>query len=158
MYINLLYLPLFNFVYLFFLSLPLNIFVHFIFIVLFPSQHLALVLFSSFCLSLFCSGRYNFWFPLFAGSVYYILFLLECFDFAYGWICICVYSVTLFIAVINLCLYIGFLQFCGAFPFFFLFLSSLCLFFIIFNFFKLIIYFPHLFLCLPFLLFFSLCS
>ena len=36
---------------------------------------------------------------------------------------ICVYSVTLFIVVINLCLYIGLLQLCGVFlfpPFFFL--------------------------------------
>ena len=46
MYINLLYLPLFNFAYLlflFFLSFPLNIFVSFTFIALFPSLHLALV-------------------------------------------------------------------------------------------------------------------
>ena len=34
-----------------------------------------------------------------------------------GCICICVYSVTLFIVVINLCLYIGLLQFCGVFLF-----------------------------------------
>ena len=121
MYINLLYLPLFNFVYLFFLSLPLNILVQLIFIVLFPSQHLALVLFSTFCRSLFCSGRYNFWFPLFAGSVCCTLFLLDCFDFAYGFTCICVYSIKLYIVVINLCFYIGLLQFCGAF---FFFLSS----------------------------------
>jgi len=51
-YINLLYLPLFNFAslfFLFFLSFLLHIFVSFIFIVLFPNWHLALVLFSSFC-------------------------------------------------------------------------------------------------------------
>ena len=51
MYINL-HLPLFNFVYLvflFFLSFPLNVFVSFIFIVIFPNWHLALVLFSSLC-------------------------------------------------------------------------------------------------------------
>ena len=53
MYINL-HLPLFNFAYLFFLfflSFPLNILVHFAFITLFPTWHLALVLFSSLCLS-----------------------------------------------------------------------------------------------------------
>ena len=47
MYINLLYLPLFNFAYLFFLFFPLNIFVSFIFAALFPSWHLVFVLFSS---------------------------------------------------------------------------------------------------------------
>ena len=50
MYINHLYLPLFNFVYiffLFFLSFPLNILVSFNFIALFPTWHLALVLLSS---------------------------------------------------------------------------------------------------------------
>ena len=46
MYINLLYLLLFNFAYLFFLFLTLSIFVNFIFIALFPNRHLALVLFS----------------------------------------------------------------------------------------------------------------
>jgi len=45
------------------------------------------------------SSIHNFWFPLFARSVYCTLFLLKCFDFAYGCICICVYSVTLFIVV-----------------------------------------------------------
>ena len=39
-------------------------------------------------LVLFLTGRYNFWFPLFAGSIYCTLFLLDCFDFAYGYICI----------------------------------------------------------------------
>ena len=142
MYINLLYLPLSNFAYLFFLffpSFPLNIFVSFIFIALFPKWHLRLVLFSSLCFSYFCSGRYNFWFPLFAGSIYCTLFLLDSFDFAYGSICICLYSVTLLIVVINLCLYVGLLQYCGAFLFFpFHFFN--------FNFFNLL----HLFLTLLF--------
>ena len=90
MYINL-HLPLFNFAYLFFLfflSFPLNIFVSFVFTALFPTWHLALVLFSSLCFNQFCSGRYNFWFPLFTGSIYCTLFLLDCFDFAYGCVCI----------------------------------------------------------------------
>ena len=43
------------------------------------------------------TGRYNFLFPLFAGSIYYTLFLLDCFDFAYGRICIYVYSIILII-------------------------------------------------------------
>ena len=138
MYINLLHLPLLNFAYLFFLfflSFPLNIFVSFVFIALFPTWHLALVLFSSLCFSQFCSGRYNFWFPLFTGSIYCTLFLLDCFDFAYGCICICVYSVTLFIVVRNLCLYVGLLQFCGVFLFFSFFLSSSVVFFFLSFFF-----------------------
>ena len=53
MYTNLLYLPLFNLAYLFFLSFPLTVFVSFIFIALFPTWHLALVLFSSLCFNSF---------------------------------------------------------------------------------------------------------
>ena len=47
-----------------------------------------------------------------------------------GCICICVYSVTLFIVVINLCLYVGLLQFCGVFLFFFFSLSLIILIFL----------------------------
>ena len=62
----------------FFLKYVLTLF----FIALFPTWYLALVLFSSFCLLvLFLTGKYNFWFPLFAGSIYCTL--LDCFDFAY---------------------------------------------------------------------------
>jgi len=50
MYINLLYLPLFNFAYLFLLSF-LSTFVNFGFIAFLPTWHLALVLFSSLCFS-----------------------------------------------------------------------------------------------------------
>ena len=134
MYINLLYLPLFNFAYPFFLSFPLNIFVSFIFIGLFPNWHLAFLLFSSLCFSQFYSSRYNSWFPLLAMSIYCTLFLLDCFDFAYGCKCICVYSVTFFIVVINLCLYTGLLQFCE-FSFFspFFFLLPFLFFFPLFN-------------------------
>ena len=92
-------------------------FVSFIFIALFPSWHLALVLFSSLFFNSFCSGRYNFWFPLFTRSIYCTSFFLDCVDFAYGCIGICVYSVTLSTVVINLCLYVGLLQFCGVFIF-----------------------------------------
>ena len=49
---------------------------------------------------------------------------------------ICVYSVTLFIVVINLCLYIGLLQLCGVFlfpPFFFLLPLFFLLSFLIFK-------------------------
>ena len=101
MYINLLHLPLFNFAYLFFLfflSFPLNIFVSFVFIALFPTWHLALVLFSSLCLLvLFLTGKYNFWFPLFTGSIYCTLFLLNCFHFVHWCVYICVYSIILII-------------------------------------------------------------
>ena len=127
MYIDLLYLPLFNFTYLFFLSFFLNIFVIFLYYYYYCFiPHLApcfnfvfqLVL----QLVLFLTVTYNFWFPLFARSIYCTLFLLDCFDFAYGYVCICVYLVTFFIVVINFCLYIGLLQFCGVFLFFFSFL------------------------------------
>ena len=70
--------------YSFFLfNLFLSIFVSFGFIVLLPNWHLALALFSSFVL--------NFWFPLLTGSIYCTLFLLDCFDFAYKCIYMCVY-------------------------------------------------------------------
>ena len=138
MYINL-HLPLFNFAYLFLLSFPLNIFVSFVFIVVFSTWHLPLVLFFSLCFSQFCSGRHNFGFPLFSGSIYCTLFLLDCFDFAYG--CICVYSVTLFTVVINLCIYIGLLQFCGVFFFFPFFSSSIFFFSFLFLFPFFILYF-----------------
>ena len=92
---------------------------------------------------------YKFWFPLFAGSIYCTLFLLDCFDFAYGYICICVYSVTLFIVVINLCLFVGLLQFYGVFLF--LFLLS---FFIILIFFNLLHFFYiYSLVCFPTVLF-----
>ena len=124
MYINV-YIYIFNFAYLFvlfFLSFSYNIFVNFTFTALFHNWHLALDLFSSLCLLvLFLTVKYNFWFPSFPGSIYCTLFLLNCFDFAYGYICVCVYSVTLFIVVINLCFYIGLLRFFRVFLFFFFF-------------------------------------
>ena len=46
-------------------------------------------------LVLFLTGKYNFWFLLFARSIYCTLFLLDCFHFAHG--CICVYSMILII-------------------------------------------------------------
>ena len=101
----------------------------------------------------FCSGRHNFWFPLFTKSIYCTLFLLDCFNFAYGCICICVYSVTLFIVAINFCLYIAALQFCGVLLlllFYFFHFSPLSY---NFDLKKTIIFFLHLFLCLIFLLF-----
>ena len=173
MYINL-HLPLFNFAYaffLFFLSIPLNIFVSFIFFAFFPNWHLALVLFSSLC---FCA---------------LVTFVLV--DIIFGFLCLSGQSIVLyfcwtvlillmsvyvyvyiqshfFIVVLNLCIYIGLLQFCGVFLFFFFFffLSFFCFFFfsflffifLTFNYFKPIIFFLHLFLCLPSLLFFSPCS
>ena len=39
-------------------------------------------------LVLFLIGGYHFWFPLFTESIYCTLFLLDCFDFAYGCTCI----------------------------------------------------------------------
>ena len=121
MYINLLYLPLFNFAYLFFFP--------------FLSTYL-LVLFSLLCspigtLLLFCfpvcalvsfvlvDTIFGFFCSL--GQSIVLFFLLGCFDFAYGCICICVCSVTLFIVVINHCIYIGLSQLCGVFLLFFFF-------------------------------------
>ena len=151
MYINFLHLPLFNCVsILHFLSFPLNILLVLFSLFYSPIGTLLLLLLSSFFFSQFCSHRYNFWFPLFAGSIYCTLFLLDCFDFVYGCIYVCVCSVTLFIVVIKLCLYVGLLQFLE-FPFSSFFLSSSIffsfLFFIvlIFNFFKPTIFFLHFF-------------
>ena len=101
-----------------FLSFHLHTFVRFIFNALFSNWHLALVLFSSLCFRWFCPGIYNFWFPLFT-------IVLECFDFAYGSICICVYSVTLITLVINLCLLCWAFAVLWSFPFFPLFLIFL---------------------------------
>ena len=64
MYINLLQLLLFNFAYLFFLSflsfLSSQHFFSFIFIVIFPNWHLALVWFPVCVLLLFLTSEYNF--------------------------------------------------------------------------------------------------
>ena len=154
MCLNLLHLPLFNFAYLFFLSFPVNLFLSFIFTASFPNWHLALVLLSSLCISQFCSSIYNFWFPLFARSISCTLFLLDIFGFAYGCIYICVYSVTLFIVVINLSIYVGLLQFYRIFlsSFFFHFKKSFIFFIILtFNFFETIIFFYiYSFVCLSY--------
>ena len=137
-----LYLTLHISFFLFFLAFHFNIFVSFIFIALFPSRHLALVLFSSFCFSQFCSGRHNFWLTLFTRSIQCTLFLLDCFDFAYGCIRISVYSVTLYCCYKTSASTLGFcssVEFSFFFLFFFL-LPFFFLFFIIFIF-KPIIFF-----------------
>ena len=134
---HLLYLPLFNAVYLFFLfflSLPLNIYVSFIFIALFLNWYLALVLFSTLCFSYFCSDRYNFWFPLLTRSIYCTLFLLECFDFAYGCIYIYVYIQSHFYGCYQPLSVCGLLQFCEESVFFSFFLSSFIFFPLLYNF------------------------
>ena len=98
MYVKLPHLPLFNFAYLFFLfflSFPLNIFVSFVIIALFPTWLAPCFNFVfQFVLKLvlFLTGKYNFWFSLFTRSIYCTLFLLDCFHFAHGYICICVFS------------------------------------------------------------------
>ena len=133
MYINLLYLPLFKFAFILsFLSfLSSQHICQFYFHCFLPTWYVALVLFSSFCFSQFCPGRHNFWFPLFTRSMYCTLFLLDCFDFAYGCICICHIYIQLnyFIFVINFCLYV---QFCSSVEFsFFIFFFPFFLCFII---------------------------
>jgi len=135
MYVNL-HLPLFNFAYLFFLfllSFPLNLFVSFIFIALFPNWHLALVLFSSLCFisSVLVDITFGFLCLLDQYIVLHccwtvLILRIRC-------IFICLYSETLFIVVINLCLYIGLLQFCGVFLFSFFF--CFFLFFFVISFF-----------------------
>ena len=107
MYINL-HLPLFNFAYLFFLS----------FLFFLSSQYICQFCFHCFiphltpCFSfvfqfslqliLFLTGKYNFLFPLFTRSIHCTLFLLDCFDFAHGCICICVYYITLIVVCLIL--------------------------------------------------------
>ena len=154
MYLNLLYLPLFSIAYLFVLSfLSSQRICQFSFYCFILHMAPCFSFVFQFVLQLvsFLTGTYNFLFPFFARSIYCTLCLLDCFDFAYGCVCICVYSVKLFIVVINLCLYIGLLQFCGVFLFF----PPLLLILIFLN---LLLVFLHLFLCLLFLLFFSPCS
>ena len=102
------------FLFLFFLSFSLNIFVSFVSLLYFDLAPCFCFVFQFVLqLVLFLTCVYYFWFPLLAKSIYCTLFLLDCFDFAYGSICIFVYSVTLFTVVINLCLYIGPLQSCA---------------------------------------------
>ena len=87
-------------IYPFILFFSLNIFVSLVVIALFPTWHLALVLFSYLCfvfLFVFLTSKYNFLFPLFTGSIYCTLFLLDCFDFAHGYICIGVYFIIFII-------------------------------------------------------------
>ena len=156
MYINLLYLPLFNFTYLFFLffvSFPLNIFVSLIFIDIFPNWHLALVLFSSLYFSQFCSGRYNFWFPMFTGSICLRVYMYMC-VFSHTFYC-CYKPLPLHWAFAALWSFPFFFFFFFLLPFYFSFLFFRIFIFIFLE--ELIIFFLHLFLCLPFLLFFSPC-
>ena len=88
------YLPYFvtaiciGFFFLFFLSFPLNIFASTVFIALFPTWHFALVCFPVCALVSFVLVDINFWFPLFSRSIHCTLILLDCFDFAYGYMCI----------------------------------------------------------------------
>ena len=123
MYINL-HLPLFSFVYLFLLFFPLNIFVSFVFTALFPTWHLALLLFSSLCFSYFCSGKYTFWFPLFAGSIYCTLFFVL-FWFCL-WVCMfmCIFGHTFSCSYKTLPLHWAFAVL-WSFPFFHFFFFSL---------------------------------
>ena len=76
---------------------------------------------------------------------FFSLFFLSLFFFFW--------SVTFFIVVTNLCLYIGLFQFWGVFLLLFSFFLIL-----IFNFLNLLLFSLHLFLYLLFLLFFSSCS
>ena len=103
MYINLLYLPLFSFAYLFFLSflsfLSSQLICQFCFHCFIPQMAPCFSFVFQFVLQLvlFLTGRYTFWFPFFTWSVYCTLFLLDCFDFAHGCISICIYSILLII-------------------------------------------------------------
>ena len=94
---------------------------------------------------------FNFWFPLFTRSIYCTLFLLDCFDFAYGGIYMCIFSHTFYCCYkpLYLCWIFAILWSFPVFlPFFFLlpyspFFKKSFLFFIIltFNFLKPIIFF-----------------
>ena len=136
MYINHLYLPLFNFVYiffLFFLSFLLNILVSFNFIALFPTWHLALVLLSSCALFSFVLVDIIFAFVCQVNLLYLIFVGLFLF-WLWVYMCIYMYSVTISTVVINLCLDIGLLQFCGVFLPHLFFLLPLLLFSLFYNF------------------------
>ena len=120
MYINLLYLPLFNFDnYSFFPFLSTYL------LALFSLLYIPLGTLLWFCFPVcalisFILVDIIFGFLCSLGQSI-VLYFCFCFEFAYGCICICVYSVT-FSIVINLCLYIALLQFCGVFLFSFFFL------------------------------------
>ena len=93
-------LSTFNFAYLLFLLFP---FLSTCLLVLFSllySPHGTLLYFHFLVcalVSLILTCRYHFQFPLFTRSIYCTLFLLDCFDFVYRCICICVYSISLII-------------------------------------------------------------
>ena len=135
MYINLLYLSLFNCAYLFFLSflsfLSSQHTCQFCYHCLFPNWPLSLVLLSSLCFSQFCSGRNNFWFPLFTASIYCTLFLLDSFILLMG-ICVYVHIHSHFLLLLQSSA--SMLGFCSSVKFFFslkkLFLNLLLLFYI----------------------------
>ena len=111
--------------FLFFLSFPLNIFVSFIFIVLFLNWYLALVLFPSFALVCFVLVDiiFGFFCSLGQSTVHYfcwtvLILLMGVYVYVY-------IQSHFFVVVINFCLYVGLLQFCGAFLFSFLFFITL---------------------------------
>ena len=98
LYINLLHLPLFNFAYLFFLFFPfLSTYLLFCLHCFIPHLAPYFSFVFQFVLKLvsFLTGKYNFLFTLFARSIYCTFFLLDCFYFPHG--CICVYSIILII-------------------------------------------------------------
>ena len=123
MYTNLLHLPLLNFAYVFILSFLafLSTYLLVLFLLLYSSIGTSLefcfpvcaldsfvlvdVTFGSFCLPGQSTVLYFCWTVLILLMGVYV----------------CVYIQSLFIVIINLCIYIGLLQFCGVFLFFFFF-------------------------------------
>ena len=144
-------------IYFFFLFFPINIFVSFIFIALFPNWHLALVCFPVCALVSFVLVDIVFGFLCLLGQsivLYFCWAVLILLMGVHVYIYIYVYSVTFFTVVINLCLYVGLLQFCvflffPLFSFFFIFFPL----FLNFNFLNLLYFFYiYSFVC------FSSCS
>ena len=93
-YINLFYLPIFNFAYLFFLCFLSFLFSQYIcqfYFHCFIPQLAPQFCFPVCALVFFLTGKHNFLFLLFTGSIYCILFLLDCFDIADGYVCVYIY-------------------------------------------------------------------
>ena len=134
MYTNLLHLPLLNFAYVFILSFLafLSTYLLVLFLLLYSSIGTSLEFCFPVCaLDSFVLVDIIFGFLCSLGQSIVLYFCWTVLILLRGvYIYICIYSVTLFIVVINFCIYIGLLQFCGVF----LFISLFSFFFLFFSF------------------------
>ena len=133
MYINLFYLPTFNFAYLFFLSFPLNIFVSFIFIALFPNWHLALLLLSSCAFTSFVLVDIIFGLLCLLGQIIVLNLCWTVLILLMGVMYMCIFSHTFYCCYKPLPLHWAVAVLCfPVFPFFFL--LPFCFFSLFYNF------------------------